>query len=197
MAKLGELRDNPKCEACFWIEESKEKPQWRFRGKVHFFSFLGESSNPEEKDARKEVASDVFGVESEEAERETFPVGDDEVSWQREILRHFANLGPGMRGTFANPPPGTDLNEDRSSQLGRKILDSTLKREFLAEDSDEAKENWHEKRKVLYEALSNFRLAVIKVERIDRVDLAAKGGKGRRWFYLRDGNNWKEEEVWP
>ncbi|RPA80283.1 hypothetical protein BJ508DRAFT_415497 [Ascobolus immersus RN42] len=208
MSKFTELSANPNAELCFWIPTFETKPQWRFRGKVYFFSFDG-AGTPKEAGQRSEVATDIetSAIEgpAEAVEAPNFAVngeGGGLVSWRNEVLRHFANLGPGMRGTFANPAPGTAVEEEGMGRLGRKVEDWVLRKEFLQQDTEgktspAAQEEFKAGREVLYEALGNFRLCVVKVDGVDRVDLGERDGKGKRWIYTRSKDGWETREVWP
>lgn len=179
-------------EAMFWVKESMV--QWRVRGKAYVLApediddVDGSGSGPSSEAGKKTIKSIVDRMRRLD--------GDDDKSkpwsFRREIYAHFENLGPGMRGTWRNPPSGQPIEvpvDDDRLKLGQKS-------ESLAKDDV---------------ARKNFRVVVIVPDFVDRCDLSDPA-RGRRWFYAFKGGDgsakpqspggqvegqWEKVEVWP
>lgn len=110
--------------------------------------------------------------------------------WERELVGHFGNLSPGMRGSFKNPSPGTPRANapGEGEGLGQKVGDELLEDEV---------------------ARTNFRVVVIVPEEVDLVDLSDPADQ-RRWLYTYVGagatatragavieGEWEKVELWP
>lgn len=163
-------------EAVFWVKETKT--QWRISGTAFVVASDVEGDGDESSGVRtlkSEVGARMRLVKEEKK---------DEWSWGKELTAHFGNVSPGMRGSFANPPPGTPVSkplEDKSLQLGQKI-----------------KELDHET------ARKNFRVVIIKPDAVEQVDLTDPDAS-RRWKYTWVGpsgddeltGGWTSEELWP
>lgn len=82
------------CEAVFWIK-GDTMVQWRVKGKAYV---IGQDIDTDGgSSVRTELLQRMRVVKD----------GDKEKwSWGRELTGHFGNMSPGMRGSFANPPPG-------------------------------------------------------------------------------------------
>lgn len=83
-------------EVVFWIK-GNVMVQWRIKGNAFV---VGQDIDSE---GGEEVRRELLGrmrVVGEESKREGW-------SWGRELTGHFANMSPGMRASFRNPPPGT------------------------------------------------------------------------------------------
>ena len=114
---------------------------------------------------------------------------EKEWSFAREIIAHFGNLSPLMRGSFRNPPPGRPValpvGDDRLGP-GQEVNDP----------HDEVTRR-------------HFRVIVIVPDEVDRTDLSDPR-RARRWVYTRVGlgrepsrpgwlveGGWEKVEVWP
>lgn len=113
-----------------------------------------------------------------------------EWDWERELVGHFGNLSPGMRGSFKNPSPGTPrANEPGEGEgLGQKVGDELLEDQL---------------------ARRNFRVVVIEPDEVDLVDLSDPADQ-RRYLYTYVGagakatkagavieGEWEKVELWP
>lgn len=166
-------------EAMWWATPSQT--QWRLRGRAWVL-------------AAKDVGGDGAGAKAAREAllgrmRETGR-GDGGWDWEREVVAHFGNLSPGMRGSFKNPSPGTPrANEPGPGEgLGQKVGDELL--------DDEV-------------ARRNFRVVVIVPEEVDLVNLKDPADQ-RRWLYTYVGagaeatrpggkveGEWEVVELWP
>jgi len=159
------------CEAVFWVK-GEVMVQWRIKGEAFV---VGPDIEGE-----GEESSGVRTVKSELGKRMRVldEEGKEGWSWKREVTGHFGNVSPGMRGTFANPPPGQPVSQpfdDKKYKMGQKV-----------EDLDDAV------------ARENFRVVVIKPEEVESVDLSDPS-KARRQVYKFDDKSqqWSHEECWP
>ncbi|KAI0817283.1 pyridoxamine 5'-phosphate oxidase-domain-containing protein [Xylaria sp. FL0064] len=169
-------------EAAFWVRE--HGVQWRVRGRAYVLAPDIESS-PEGREVvtllksrMRRLASPPDTTGHGEKEKE-----DREWSFAREITAHFGNLGPVMRGTFRNPPPGRPVSlpvEGEGLKLGQKVTD--------LEDPI---------------ARANFRVVVIVPDELDQADLSDPEHP-RRWIHTYVGSSggkghgeWETVEVWP
>lgn len=166
-------------EAMFWA--TKTQTQWRIRGRAWVLSASDiESASTAGAKAAKEAL---------ETRMRRTGSGED-WSWEREIVGHFGNLSPGMRGSFKNPPPGTPRAEEPGpgEGLGQKVGDELL--------GDEV-------------ARRNFRVVVVVPDEVDLVDLSDPADQ-RRWLYTFVGTGskatkpggrvegeWEKVELWP
>jgi hypothetical protein len=116
---------------------------------------------------------------------------DEDWSYRREVISHFENLSPMMRGTFKNPPPGEPVNDKGKVGKGEKLGQEAGN----LEDEDLAR--------------SNFRVAVITPEEVEAVDLSDPSAS-KRWIWttaeesgghggdsLRPVDRWDMVETWP
>lgn len=100
-----------------------------------------------------------------------------------------------MRGSFANPPPGTPLDADCSYVDAGK-----LRKGVCIANEDVLKSDG-----VVALARKNFRVGVVVPEVVERLDLVADSGKARRWVWWWVGDaevegaveGWKGVETWP
>lgn len=175
-------------EAMFWIAGDTTtgenlQNQWRVRGKCYLLA-------EEDVDDARDV-TDVL-------RRYMLPTGKKEGgmwSWRREVQMHFGNLTPALRGSFANPPPGTLVGE------------RGLGGEGLVKGRKVGNENVLDEVGVAAVARRNMRVGVVVPEVVERLDLAEDDGKARRWVWWRvkeedkdkEGveNGWRMEETWP
>ncbi|UNI22000.1 Pyridoxal 5'-phosphate synthase [Purpureocillium takamizusanense] len=153
-------------EGVFWAEE--DRTQWRLRGRAYV---LGP-------DIDSETGAPVRAALEPHMRRVNGGTAGP-WSWSREVTAHFGNLGPLMRGTFRNPPPGTPRSQEPGQGLGPGQRVEDLEDEV---------------------ARRNFRVVVIVPDEVDRVDLSDPEN-GRRWNYKledEDGSDsWKVTELWP
>lgn len=172
-------------EAMFW--STATQTQWRLRGRAWVLAAgdVEDAASPGAADARAALRSRMRSRGDGEGD------GDGgKWSWEREIVGHFGNLSPGMRGSFKNPPPGTPRADEPGpgEGLGQKVGDELL--------GDEV-------------ARRNFRVVVIVPEEVDLVDLSDPADQ-RRWLYTfvgagaratRSGGvvegEWEKVELWP
>ncbi|KAJ6444294.1 O-methyltransferase gsfC [Purpureocillium lavendulum] len=171
-AKAGGSVSGAAVEGVFWVEETRT--QWRVRGRAYV---LGP-------DVDGDAAAPVRAA-LEPHMRRVDGGASGPWSWSREVTAHFGNLGPLMRGSFRNPPPGTPRSRapapDSGLGLGQRVDDV----------DDEV-------------ARRNFRVVVIVPDEVDRVDLSDPEN-GRRWNYRLEGDEeggsgpaqWKVTELWP
>ncbi|KAF1824095.1 uncharacterized protein K489DRAFT_378488 [Dissoconium aciculare CBS 342.82] len=160
------------CEAVWWNKETKI--QWRVKGEAYIVGpdIEGEGEQSKEssgvRTTKSELGSRMRIVKED---------GTDKWSWKTELTSHFGNVSPGMRGSFANPPPGKPVDEPFEGDLkvGEKV-----------EDLDDAT------------ARQNFRVVVIKPEEVESVDLSDPK-TSRRQLYKYDSNtsSWSQQELWP
>ena len=117
---------------------------------------------------------------------------DADWSWKREVVNHFENLIPMMRGLFKNPPPGKPLNDEsnvgKGEMLGQKA--------GHLEDEEVARKH--------------FRIAIITPEEVEALDLSDPSAS-KRWIWtlaeetdrpggdnsLRPVGEWNVVETWP
>lgn len=166
-------------EAMWWAVPTQT--QWRIRGRAWVL-------------APGDVGCESAGAK---AVREALKVRmrktggeESEWDWEREIVGHFGNLSPGMRGSFKNPSPGTPrANKPGEGEgLGKKVGDELLEDEV---------------------ARKNFRVVVIVPDEVDLVNLSDPADQ-RRWLYTYVGagakatkaggvveGDWEKVELWP
>ncbi|KAL1968012.1 hypothetical protein VTN77DRAFT_2429 [Rasamsonia byssochlamydoides] len=150
--------------------------QWRMSGKAFIIGDAADQKH--EQDARREIQRGL-------RRKQNSSDGDEKQwSWEKEVTMYFANHSPVMRGTFKNPPPGRPITEnpDPTLKLGQKVTD-------------------------LHDPIArrHFRVVVIRVEEVDRLDLVDHAESKRwRWTFVSDGHGadggdgrWEEVEVWP
>ncbi|RKF53881.1 putative zn 2cys6 transcription factor protein [Erysiphe neolycopersici] len=163
-----------KVEALFWIKETAT--QWRFLGEAFVVgNDIDDESSNGAKLVKKKLGERMRVVNAD---------GEEKWSWSRELTAHFGNLSPSMRGTFKNPPPGVPISTTFDN--------SRLKLGQIVDDlHDEV-------------ARKNFRVIIIKPEKVEKLDLNCPLETRRRWLYTytRNKNNtepdfWTEEECWP
>ncbi|KAK4494592.1 hypothetical protein PRZ48_013948 [Zasmidium cellare] len=157
------------CEAVFWVKDVMV--QWRVKGEAFIVGpdIEDESESSGVRTVKSELGRRMRVVKEERKEG---------WSWEREVTGHFGNISPGMRGTFAAPPPGQPVDQpydDKNLKLGEKV-----------EDLNDPI------------ARQNFRVVVIKPEEVESVDLSDPK-KARRQVYKFDEKtqNWSHEETWP
>lgn len=160
------------CEAVFWAKQVKV--QWRIKGEAYVVGNDIEGEGEQSKES-----SGVRTVKSELGSRMRIVKedGKEDWSWKKEVTGHFGNCSPGMRGSFANPPPGKPVDEpyDKKLEVGEKVED--------LEDPT---------------ARENFRVVVIKPDEVESVDLSDPK-KARRQLYKYDAEtgSWSHQELWP
>lgn len=166
-------------EAMWWAVPTQT--QWRIRGHAWVLApgdVGGDSTGAKEvREALKRRMRKTAGEESE-------------WDWERELVGHFGNLSPGMRGSFKNPSPGTPrANKPGEGEgLGQKVGDELLEDEV---------------------ARKNFRVVVIVPDEVDLVNLSDPADQ-RRWLYTYVGagatatkaggvveGDWEKVELWP
>lgn len=187
MEKVEQLKEtHGAIEVMFWIKEVMG--QWRLRGKAFIIGDNGNEAG--EKTARSEIAKGL--------RKKSDDATDGEWSWEKEVTAYFANHSPLMRGksyclivsllmtmsltisgSFKGPHPGTPLSQkpdDPNLSLGQKV------------------ENLHDPT-----ARRNFRVVVIRIEEVDRLDLNDPA-EAKRWRTTLDHTGhqqWEEVELWP
>jgi pyridoxamine 5'-phosphate oxidase len=118
-------------------------------------------------------------AERKEVTEKLYP-GLEGKEWEDEVERHWGNMAPHMRGSFANPPPGVPLSEVGGEKGGR------VENEAVGKGGEEEK------------ARRNFRVGVLVPEVVERVALSEDFGKAKRWVWDKDdGGKWRETELWP
>ncbi|KAH8705453.1 hypothetical protein BGW36DRAFT_367605 [Talaromyces proteolyticus] len=146
--------------------------QWRLRGTA--FVIGDDAKKSVEQTARAEI---IKGLRKRPSQASTV----SEWTWEKEITAYFANHSPVMRGSFKNPAPGRPLSEeptDPNLKLGQKVTD-------------------------LHDATAreNFRVVVIRVHEVDRLDLTRPERASRWRTTLTDASDgvgqWEEVELWP
>ncbi|KAI7223194.1 26S proteasome regulatory subunit [Hortaea werneckii] len=161
------------CEAVWWIK-GDTMVQWRMKGEAFIVGddIEGEGEQSKEssgvRTAKSEIGSRMRVVKEE---------GRDQWSWKRELVGHFGNISPGMRGSFKNPPPGQPVDQpyDTNLKTGEKVttLDDPVSR-------------------------SNFRVVVIKPEEVESTDLSDPvKARRQRYTYDKSTGKWTHVETWP
>ena len=136
MAKVGELEQtNGVFEVCWWHAGTNQ--QIRFNGIAHVYRRNGQGEFPES-----------------HLKRYIQIQGDQEWTWDKEHERLWTAHKPGMRGSFRNPPPGSELDELKKKKLQVVELDS----EDNGPDAQEAK--------------GRFSLVVMEVNEVEILDLS-------------------------
>jgi pyridoxamine 5'-phosphate oxidase len=135
MAKVGELEQSSGVfEVCWWHAGTNQ--QIRFNGTAHVYR-----NSPED-------------FPEAHLKRYIRVQGDREWSWEKERERVWTAHKPGMRGSFRNPPPGTELDDEKKKRLQVVELDSNDN----GPDAQEAKDR--------------FCLLVMEVTEIEILDLS-------------------------
>ncbi|CAK4030460.1 zn 2cys6 transcription factor like [Lecanosticta acicola] len=157
-------------EAVWWVKDVMV--QWRMKGEA--FVIGPDIEEEGEQSSGVRTAKSELGKRMRVVKEE----GKEGWSWKTEVTGHFGNMSPGMRGTFAAPPPGQPVSapyDDQKLKLGEKVesLDDPVARE-------------------------NFRVVVIKPEEVESVDLSDPK-QSRRQVYKFDEHtqSWSHEECWP
>lgn len=168
-------------EAMWWAVATQT--QWRIRGRAWVLA-------PGDIGGESKGATAVREALKARMRKTTGGEESSEWDWEREVVGHFGNLSPGMRGSFKNPSPGTPrANKPGEGEgLGQKVGDELL--------DDEV-------------ARKNFRVVVIVPDEVDLVDLSDPADQ-RRWLYTYVGTgakatkpcgvvegDWEKVELWP
>lgn len=168
-------------EAMFWAASTGT--QWRIRGHAWVLA----PGDIDSSSAGAEAVKEALRARMRDAGSGG---AGAEWTWEKEIVGHFGNLSPGMRGSFKNPSPGTPrANEPGPGEgLGQKVGDELLEDEV---------------------ARRNFRVVVIVPDEVDLCDLS-DAQDPRRWLYTFVGpeakttkpggvieGDWEKVEVWP
>jgi len=136
MAKVGELEQTDGVfEVSWWHAGTNE--QIRFNGTAHVYGRNGKGEFPESR------LKQYIQVQ-----------GDREWTWENERERLWAAHKPGMRGSFRNPHPGTELDDEKRKRLHVVELDSE-------DDGPDA-----------LEAKNRFSLVVMEVNEIEILHLS-------------------------
>ncbi|RPB04165.1 hypothetical protein L873DRAFT_1799627 [Choiromyces venosus 120613-1] len=162
-------------EAMFWFESTQN--QWRMRGRTYLLAEEDVDDTPAVTEVlERYIVAQNTSPEVQERKK-------NEWTWKKEVQMHFANLTPSLRGSFANPPPGTpvSLSDDGGVIKGAKIQDEDV----MNEDG------------IAAVARRNFRVGVIVPEIVERLDLEEDDAKARRWVYWIEDGEWKVQETWP
>jgi hypothetical protein len=167
-------------EAVFWIKDVMT--QWRIRGEAYVVG--PDIEGPGEESSGVRTVKSKIGERMRVVKEE----GKETWSWEKEVTSHFANLSPGMRGSFKNPVPGTPVGvppKEKGLALGQQIKGT----------DDEL-------------ARGNFRVVIIRPQEVEQVDLSVPD-KARRWKFTYVGldpeaakrgkriGEWRKEELWP
>ncbi|KAK7743165.1 hypothetical protein SLS53_004250 [Cytospora paraplurivora] len=177
-------------EALFWVPQAQT--QWRIRGHAWVLSPSDvESGNSGGAKAAREALSARMRRADGDGDGAAADAGSGEWSWEREVVAHFGNLSPAMRGGFKNPPPGTprSIAPGPGEGVGQTVGDELLEDEV---------------------ARRNFRVVVIVPDEVDLVDLSDRADQ-RRWLYTYLGPaaveatkpggevvaGWEKVELWP
>ncbi|KAI5305212.1 hypothetical protein KEM56_005000 [Ascosphaera pollenicola] len=156
------------------------KMQWRIRGRA--FVLGANPSEVIEQQSRQELIKWMRPA-SQKTEAFTHPLAEKAWTFDREILASFANMGPGMRGSFKNPPPGTPKS--------RPVTDPYLK---LGQQSSDLHDEI---------ARQNFRILVIRPEAVEATDFTfSEVGNRMQWTLMTSTTNpgemrWELDELWP
>ncbi|EMC91814.1 hypothetical protein BAUCODRAFT_152181 [Baudoinia panamericana UAMH 10762] len=158
------------CEAVWWIK-GDTMVQWRVRGEAFVVGPDIEEENESSgvRTVKSEVGSRMRVAKEEEKEK---------WSWKTELVGHFGNMSPGMRGSFKNPPPGQAVDkpyDEEHLKLGEKVstLDDAVARE-------------------------NFRVVIIKPEMVESLDLKDPTKARRQQYrYQESTGKWSHVETWP
>src|SRR5579859_6896689 len=135
MAKVGELeQSNGVFEVCWWHAGTNQ--QIRFNGIAHVY-------RNSSRDFPESHLKRYIRVQ-----------GDRDWSWEKECERVWTAHKPAMRGSFRNPPPGTELDDEKKKKLQVVELDS----KDNGPDAQEAKDR--------------FSLVVMEVTEIEILDLS-------------------------
>ncbi|KAG0633285.1 pyridoxamine 5'-phosphate oxidase-domain-containing protein [Tuber brumale] len=162
-------------EAMFWFESTQN--QWRMRGRTYLLAEEDVDETPAITDVLgRYLVPRNTGTSSEGGEKK-------EWTWKKEVQMHFANMTPALRGSFANPPPGTpvSLGGDGDVVKGARIQNEDV----MKEDG------------IAAVARKNFRVGVVVPEVVERLDLKEDDAKARRWVYWIEDGKWKVQETWP
>lgn len=170
-------------EAVYWVKDAMT--QWRIRGQCWLIAAddVEEGTDAAQNSGTVSMKAEVgrymrrvAGKENESAE---------DWSWKREVVTHFENLSPMMRGTFKNPPPGQPLND--TSKVGPR--EKLGQKGGNLEDEDVARKH--------------FRVAVITPEEVEAVDLSDPSAS-KRWIWTLAEESggpgqgeWNMVETWP
>jgi len=162
-------------EAMFWFESTQN--QWRMRGRTYLLAEDDVDETPAITDVLKRcLVPQGTGTSSGGGEKK-------EWTWKKEVQMHFANLTPALRGSFANPPPGTPVSpgDNEGVVKGAKIQNEDV----MNKDG------------IAAAARRNFRVGVVVPEIVERLDLKEDDAKARRWVYWIEDGKWKVQETWP
>lgn len=170
--------------AMFWASETGT--QWRIRGHAWVLAAgdISSTTSSGAKAAREALLARMRKTSSSGA-------GSEEGwDWEKEIVGHFGNLSPAMRGSFKNPSPGSPRanKPGPGEELGQKVGDELLNDEL---------------------AKRNFRVVVVVPDEVELVDLHDPEDQ-RRWLYTFVGSGaqaktpggqvlgeWEKTELWP
>lgn len=164
-------------EAVYWVKDIKM--QWRIKGKCWIIA-----ADDVEHEGDGDMQNSGTVTMKAVLQRYMRKKGENaDWSWRREVVSHFGNLSPSMKGSFKNPPPGQPLEQGAGpgEKVGQKAGD-------LHEDDL---------------ARKNFRVAVITPEAVEQLDLTDPD-HSQRWIWTLAGNGedegtaeWKMVETWP
>jgi len=162
-------------EAMFWFESTQN--QWRMRGRTYLLAEDDVDETPAITDVLKRyLVPQGTGTSSGGGEKK-------EWTWKKEVQMHFVNLTPALRGSLANPPPGTPVSpgDNEGVVKGAKIQNEDV----MNKDG------------IAAAARRNFRVGVVVPEIVERLDLKEDDAKARRWVYWIEDGKWKVQETWP
>jgi pyridoxamine 5'-phosphate oxidase len=148
-------------EAMYWVKDVMT--QWRIRGKCWVISAddvegrTDAVQNSGTVSMKAEVGRYMRRVDGNNG-------SDEDWSYRREVVNHFENLSPMMRGTFKNPPPGEPVDDKSKVGKGEKLGQQA----GSLEDEDLAR--------------SNFRVVVITPEEVEAVDVSDPSAS-KRWIW--------------
>lgn len=177
-------------EAVYWVKDVMT--QWRIRGKCWLVAAddVEGGTDAAQNSGTVSMKAEV-GRYMRRVDRGTNG-SDADWSWRREVVNHFENLSPMMRGTFKNPPPGEPVNDESKIGKGEKLGQKAGN----LEDEEIARQH--------------FRVAIITPEEVEAVDLSDPSAS-KRWIWtlaeegggpagddsLRPVGEWDMVETWP
>lgn len=95
MDKVSELAENDNVEIVMWASETKL--QWRISGRASVIG--GNPDDEREANAREEIMHWLRDRPADE-NHESHPQAEKTWTFDREVLAHFSNMGPVMRGSY-------------------------------------------------------------------------------------------------
>ena len=177
------MLSNSRVELAWWMEGSQE--QFRVNGRAYI---IPPPSHPFHTMQSFPPGSSLEKLTQRGADDSNYTTSEGGYDWEKKRREVFNAMSPGMKASWATPPPGTVLKSYDEADS----WPSTLPRLEEADNDED--------RKTLEYALGNFALVLIDPLEVDWVQLGIKPNRRTKFTRnesLGDGDEWTEEITIP